>query len=478
MATDLCFMSAGELHAAYGTGELSPVEATRAILAQIERWNESVNAFTFLDEESALSSATASESRWVKGEPLGPLDGVPATIKDNCITKGWPSLVGSLTSNPEQTWEFDAPCVARLREAGAVLIGKTTTPEFGWKGATDSPRNGITRNPWDLSRAAGGSSGGAAAALAAGMCTIAIGNDGGGSIRTPASFCGVVGLKPTFGRVPIGAREPFSSSNVAVHGPMTRSVADAAMMMNAMSSIGSHDGLNASLPDDFLHDVDSGVRGLRIVYSPTLGYAREVDPAIAEIVQAAVVLMSSLDAIVDEQNPDIDWPIDVYNTIAWVSQAHGLGPVVANHADVMDPDLVEIVREGESIDKNQYFDALTSRVQIADSLGRYLSDFDLLVTPSIPLEPCRAGDHMPAGIVDPREMNDWLPYSSIFNLTGQPAVTVPCGLTPNGLPVGLQIVGRLRADGLVLRAARAFEAARNDSQTWTYPSEARRHGEP
>ena len=471
MTNDLCFMSASELHDAYGVGELSPVEATKAILAQIGRRNESVNAFTYLDEEAALASAARSESRWVKGEPLGPLDGIPATVKDNCITEGWPSFLGSLTTDSEPAGEFDAPCVARIREAGAVLIGKTTTPEFAWKGATDSPRNGVTRNPWDSSRAAGGSSGGAAAALAAGMCTIAIGNDGGGSIRTPASFCGVVGLKPTFGRVPIGACEPFSSSTTAVHGPITRSVADSAVMMNAMCSIGPQDGLNASLRDDFLHDSDSGVQGFRIAYSPTLGYAREVDPDIATAVRAAVELLSSQGAIIEERNPDIDWPIDVYNTIAWVSQAHALAPVVARHADVMDPDLVDIVREGESIDKGRYFEALGARVRIAGSLGRFLSDFDLLATPSIPLEPCRAGDHMPEDFEDPRRMNDWLPYSSIFNLTGQPAITVPCGLTTNGLPVGLQIIGRLRAEGPVLKAARAYETARDRSEPWTYPGQ-------
>ena len=469
MTIDPCFMSAGELHAAYGTGELSPVEVTKAILTQVELRNKSVNAFTHLDEESALSSAARSESRWARGEPLGPLDGVPATVKDNCITSGWPALVGSLTTDPDQTWDFDAPCVARLRETGAVLVGKTTTPEYCWKGATDSPRNGITCNPWDITRAAGGSSGGAAAALAAGMCTIAIGNDGGGSIRTPASFCGVVGVKPTFGRIPVGAREAFSSSITAVHGPMTRSVEDAAALMNALCRTGPDDGFNAPLRDDFLLEVNAGVQGLRIAYSPTLGYAREVDPPISEAVRTAVELISSLDAIVEERDPDLDWPIDVYNTIAWVPQAHSLGPVVARHADVMDPDLVQIVREGEAITKNQYLDALTSRVQIAGNLGRFLSGFDLLVTPSIPLDPPRAGDHMPEGFSDPREMNDWLPYSSIFNLTGQPAVTVPCGLTPNGLPIGLQFIGRLQADGLVLRAARAYEAARNLNRTWTYP---------
>ena len=233
MTEDVAFLSASELLRLYRAGQLSPVEATRATLERIERHGDAVNAFCLLDAEQALASAADAEARWRRGEPRGLLDGVPTTIKDLVLTRGWPTLRGSFAVEREQDWSDDAPATARLREHGAVLLGKTTTPEFGWKGVTDSALTGVTRNPWDTARTPGGSSGGAAAACALGMGALHVGTDGGGSIRIPAGFTGVFGHKPSFGRVPAWPASPFGT--VAHVGPITRTVADAALMLSVLS---------------------------------------------------------------------------------------------------------------------------------------------------------------------------------------------------------------------------------------------------
>jgi len=232
--TDVTRLSATELIELYRRRELSPVEATRAVLAQIGSRNAVTNAYCLVRDDEALASAKQSERRWQAGEPAGLLDGVPVSVKDLLLTSGWPTLRGSLTTDKAGPWNVDAPTVARLREHGAVLLGKTTTPEFGWKGVTDSPLTGVTRNPWDTARTPGGSSGGAAAAVASGLGPLALGTDGGGSIRIPASFCGIVGLKPTHGRVPV--YPPSTFGTLSHVGPMARTVADTALLLDALGS--------------------------------------------------------------------------------------------------------------------------------------------------------------------------------------------------------------------------------------------------
>jgi len=279
--TDLTQCTAHELLQLYRSGQASPVEATQAVLSRIDRVNPQINAFCLVDAASALASARESEARWQShrstGAPVGELDGVPTSIKDLILTRGWPTLRGSRTIDPNQHWEVDAPATARLREAGAVLLGKTTTPEFGCKGETNSPATGITRNPWNLAHTPGGSSGGTAAAVAAGLGPLSVGTDGAGSVRIPAAFCGNVGLKPSFGRVPAYPLSPFGS--VAHLGPHTLSVRDAAMMMNVLKKPDARDW--TSLPPDatdYNVGLEDGIRGLRIAYSPTLGYAQNVHP--------------------------------------------------------------------------------------------------------------------------------------------------------------------------------------------------------
>ncbi|MGH8820571.1 MAG: amidase family protein, partial [Rhodoferax sp.] len=232
-ATDLADCTATELLQLFRTAQASPVEATHAVQERIERLNPHINAFCYLAPEEAAQAARDSEARWARGAPCGALDGVPTSIKDLILTSGMPTLRGSHAVAADQPWEVDAPATARLREAGAVLLGKTTTPEFGCKGETNSPRTGLTRNPWDLRKTPGGSSGGTAAAVAAGMGPIGVGTDGAGSVRIPAAFCGNFGLKPSFGRVPAYPLSPFGT--VAHLGPHSMSVRDAALMMNVLS---------------------------------------------------------------------------------------------------------------------------------------------------------------------------------------------------------------------------------------------------
>ena len=285
MNQDPALLSAVELVAQYRAKKLSPVEVTKAALARIARLNPRFNAFCLVDEEAALASARASEARWAKGQPMGQVDGVPATVKDLLITKGWPTLRGSKAVDPKQTWNEDAPTVARLREEGAVLLGKTTTPEFGWKGVTDSPLTGITRNPWDETRTPGGSSGGAAVAAACGMGALHLGTDGGGSIRIPAGFTGIFGLKQSYGLVPASPLSPFGT--LAHIGPMTRTVGDAALMMNVITKPDLRDWYASPYTGtDYLKGLEGGVKGWKIAFSATMG-GHPVDPEIAKLVASA-----------------------------------------------------------------------------------------------------------------------------------------------------------------------------------------------
>jgi aspartyl-tRNA(Asn)/glutamyl-tRNA(Gln) amidotransferase subunit A len=345
--TNPALFSATELVGRYRRKQLSPVEATRAALERIERFDGAVNAFCVLDPEAALAAARASEDRWQRGNPIGMVDGVPTTIKDVVLTKGWPTLRGSRAIARDQPWNEDAPVVARLREHGAVLLGKTTTPEFGWKAVTDSPLTGITRNPWDVSKTPGGSSGGAAAACALGMGALHIGTDGGGSIRIPSSFTGVFGLKPSFGRVPAWPLSPFGT--VAHLGPMTRTVSDAALMLNVLALPDKRDWMALPYdPRDHRIGLDDGVRGLKIAFSPALGYA-EVEPEVAQKVAAAAAVFAELGAHVEQTDPGFRCTRTTFQTHWYAAAASLLRSYDAEQRAQMDPGLIEIATEGERI---------------------------------------------------------------------------------------------------------------------------------
>ena len=458
--TDLTQTPAHELLALYRSGQASPVEVTQAVLSRIERVNLQINAFCLVDEDAAMASARASEARWHahrhQGADVGALDGVPASIKDLILTRGWPTLRGSRTVDPNQPWDVDAPSTARLREAGAVLLGKTTTPEFGCKGETNSPATGITRNPWNLNHTPGGSSGGTAAAVAAGLGPIGVGTDGAGSVRIPAAFCGNVGLKPSFGRVPAYPLSPFGS--VAHLGPHTMSVRDAALMTNVLKQPDARDW--TSLPpdaSDYTVGLEDGIRGLRIAYSPTLGYAKNVHPEIAAAVDAAVQQLQALGAHVEQIDPGFEDPLEI-TTGLWFLGAYTVWKgLSAEQQAVADPDFQTEAELGAQLSALQIQQLNQRRGVLGSYMRQFMQRYDLLVTPavSIPAFEARA-----AGTVamNPVSMLGWTPFSYPFNLTQQPAITVPCGLTQSGLPMGLQIVGPMFGDALVLRAARAYES--------------------
>ncbi|MDX6752266.1 amidase [Geminicoccaceae bacterium 1502E] len=456
-ATDLARLSAGELLRLYRRKAASPVEATRACLERIERFNDQVGAYCLVDGEGALEAARASEARWLEGRPRGLIDGVPTSIKDLSLVKGWPTRRGSRTGDGAAPETVDSPPVARLREQGAVLLGKTTTPEFGWKGVTDNPRGDVARNPWDTSRTAGGSSGGAAVAAALGMGALHTGSDGGGSIRMPAGFTGVVGIKPSFGRVPTWPHSPFGT--VSHIGPMTRTVADTALMLTVLAGRDARDW--HALPGDgrdYRVGLEDGVRGLRIAASADLGYA-EVDPEIRGAFEEAVGTLVELGAIVERADPGFSSPRDMFCR-HWFSAAAHLGRGLAPEQRAMlDPGLLEIMEEGERVSAADLYELQAQRTDLGMQAQLFFERYDLLVTPTLPLLAFEAGLEVPDRQRYARWI-DWSPFSYPFNLTQQPAASVPCGFSKGGLPIGLHVVGPRYADGLVLQAARAFEAAR------------------
>jgi aspartyl-tRNA(Asn)/glutamyl-tRNA(Gln) amidotransferase subunit A len=449
-------LSATELLDAYRRKSLSPVEATRAVLARIDTLNPKLNAFNLVDAEGALASARASEARWTKGAPHGALDGVPASIKDIILTKGWPTLRGSLLVDRNQPWTEDAPATARLREANSVLLGKTTTPEFGWKALGDSPLTGITRNPWNLAHTPGGSSAGAAAHVAAGMGPLAVGTDGGGSIRIPAAFCGIAGIKPTFGRVPAWPLSPFGI--VAHVGPMARTVSDVALMLDVLSGYDSRDPWAVPDRPSVSAGLDAGIKGLRIAYSPTLGYGH-VDPQIRATVDQAATVFAELGATVETVDPGFANPRDAFMVLWTSGAAKVLSAFTAEQQARIDPGLVASARFGASKSAVDWYNADAVRNTVIDAMIAFHRRYDLLLTPTVAVPALLVG----YDLSDPKNQAhwiDWTPFSYPFNMTRQPAASVPCGLTKAGLPVGLHLVGRWHEDGLVLRAARAFETAR------------------
>lgn len=469
--TDLADCTATELLRLYQRGEASPVEATRAVLDRIHALNPQLKAFCLVAEESALQAARDSEARWQKflrgGPHCGELDGVPVSIKDLILTRGMPTLRGSHTVDVKQPWDVDAPVTARLREAGAVILGKTSTPEFGCKGETNSPRTGITRNPWDIAKTPGGSSGGAAAAVASGMGPLAVGTDGAGSVRIPAAFCGNFGLKPSFGRVPAYPLSPFGS--VAHLGPHSRSVPDAALMMNVLKKPDARDW--TSLPpdsSDYLQGLEDGIRGLRIAWSPTLGYAKNVDPEVARSVAEAVAQLSELGAHVEQIDPGFDDPLEI-TTGLWFAGAWTVWNTLSPAQQALtDPDFRAEALLGEKLSLLDIQRLHLQRGALGSQMRQFMQRFDLLVTPSVavPAFEARPAGHTP---MDPVAMLGWTPFSYPFNLTQQPASTVPCGLTTGGLPIGLQFVGPMFGDALVLRASRAYEAARGGNVDFSRP---------
>jgi len=461
--TNLADCTATELLNLYRTKQASPVEATQAVLARVTDLNPALNAFCIVDADRALAAAQASEARWQKGGPLDLLDGVPVSIKDLILTKGWPTLRGSRTVDPKQAWEVDAPVVARLKEAGAVLFGKTNTPEFGIKGTTDNTLTGVTVNPWNTKMTPGGSSGGAAAAVASGMGPLAVGTDGAGSVRIPSSFCGIPGMKPSFGRVPAFPLSPFGT--VAHLGPHARSVEDLALMLSVMSRPDARDWTSLPFdPRDYRVGLHDGVRGLRIAFSPDLGYVKDVDPEVAASVRRAVESFAAQGAQVDEVAPGFANPEEITTKLWFVGSYSLVSNMTAEQVALTDPALRWQAEQGSKVSVLELQKLTLRRGEFGAFMRQFHQRYDLLLTPgvSVPAFEAKAPEQWELKL---EKFLGWTPFSYPFNLTQQPAAVVPCGLTRAGLPVALQIVGPMHGDALVLRAARAYEASRE----WKLP---------
>jgi Asp-tRNA(Asn)/Glu-tRNA(Gln) amidotransferase A subunit family amidase len=466
MDDQLAYAPATELAAAIAAKRLSALEVTQSLLARIDRVNPMINAYCTVTAELALAAARRADERLMRGEAPGPLHGVPISIKDLTPTAGIRTTFGSKAFE-HYVPDEDAIVVERVRRAGAIILGKTNTPELGAKSVTDNAIFGHTRNPWKLDRIPGGSSGGAGAALAGGLGPLAEGSDFAGSIRIPSSCCGVAGLKPSLGRVPnypsllVPAGSLNGFTGLFTSGPMARTVRDVALLMAVMS--GPDDRDPQSLPDtgeDFAGAAEGGIAGLRVAWSPDLGYAC-VDPEVREITTAAARTFTQLGCAVEEAHPGFDNPESFFLDVASPIRRAACEPYLATMHEQMDPMLFERITRTDNMTALHHELAQHRRTAHWHTIRRFFERYDLLLTPTLSVAPFPIGSTHPTEIDGhPTTYFDWFPFTFPFNLTGQPAMSVPCGFTREGLPVGRQIVGRRHADTTVLRAAAAFEAAR------------------
>jgi aspartyl-tRNA(Asn)/glutamyl-tRNA(Gln) amidotransferase subunit A len=453
---DLTQTSAGELSDLFRSRSASPVEALTAILGRAEAVNPRINALTLIDAEPALAAARASEARWRRGEPLSRLDGVPVSIKELVRTKGWPHTMASLLTDKTPAAE-DAPAVARLREAGAIVYAQNTSPEYGFKGVTDSPLHGVTRNPWNLDLTPGGSSGGSGAAVAAGLGPLAVGTDGGGSVRIPSAFCGLVGLKATYGRIP--AWPPSMHGDLANTGPMTRTTLDCALMLNEMSRPDARDPFPAQPEEkDYTIGLDRGVKGLKIALVMKFGDVY-LDPEVEALVSAAAKIFEGLGAHVTPiTSPTSSADAGRVFVVHWFSALQRLLQVYpAEKHGQFDPQLLQNARVGEQYTVQTLVDAMVARREMSTAWNLLFTQYDLVISPTLNVLPFPVGQAFPDG-PDGAPNFGWS-NTALFNLTRHPAITTPAGVSANGLPAGLQIVAAHYRDDLVLQASAALEAA-------------------
>ncbi|WP_243430201.1 amidase [Alcaligenes sp. SORT26] len=449
MSIDLIYASADELRRLYQSKVVSPVDVARATLDAVDRWNPIVNAYCYLNRVLTLQEAAESEARWIAGAERGPLDGIPYGVKDLLLVRGLPTGYGSSAARITDAAQDDAPAVARMREAGAVLVGKTTTSEFGWKGTADSPLTGVTRNIWDFSLTSGGSSGGAATALAAGMGTLQIGTDGGGSTRIPASFCGVTGMKATFGGVPAWPAGPMLTlSNV---GPMARSVADLKGLLSVMMQADPRDWNSVPLPRQVRAPVHT-LQGLRI----GLHLDEQCSPEVRGIIQAAADKLQEQGAHIVPTELPLAGAKELITAHWEAGTAWLVNQVSVQQRPLVDEGLRRVASKGQHNSLSDYYQALIGRQKLGEAMLRHFAQFDLILTPTVPILPFEAGREAPADAASQNWL-DWNPYTYPFNLTRQPAISLPAGISESGLPVGLQLVAGLYQDEWLVDVAQLVE---------------------
>jgi Asp-tRNA(Asn)/Glu-tRNA(Gln) amidotransferase A subunit family amidase len=449
--------TASEIRAAIVRGEVSATEVVAETLSRIESVEPVLNAFVTLMPEQAMEAARAADRLLAEGRELGPLHGVPISVKDLINVGGVRTTFGSRTM-ADNVAEADAPSVERVRAAGACVIGKTTTTEFGCKaGGGDSPLSGVTRNAWDTSKTPGGSSAGAATSVAAGVTPLALGTDGGGSIRIPASFCGVFGMKAQFGRVPVF---PTSATPTLGHvAPMARSVRDAALLLDVISGFDARDPASISGPvPDYLAACDAPVDGMRVAWSPTLGYARP-NQEVLEIAEGAVRAFEDFGCSVELVEEVMEDPVDMWNAEFYAGAGTRLKGALRNSRELLDPAVAEILEDVLRGTVEEYYTKVFARYELREKVRRFFESYDLLLTPTLPVPPFEGGVNVPPELHD-RSIVSWVYYTYPFNLTGNPAASIPCGFTDDRLPVGLQMVTGTNRETDLLRAAAAFEAAR------------------
>lgn len=453
---DLDWCTAIELSQLIHSRQVSPVDVVRRSLERLDAHQPTLNMFVTATPELALAAARRSESALMRKDMLPPLSGLPISIKDNIPIKGVPLTLGSRATKGRVA-EFNAPVVDRLIAAGACIIGTTTMTEFGLKASSDSPLTGITRNPWDVSKSAGGSSSGSAASVAAGVTPFSVGTDGGGSLRIPAAFCGVFGFKAQFGRVPVF---PMSTAPTLIHiGPIARTVSDAALLLNVLSGYDARDHTSNLGPHvDFVAACGQRIDGWRAAWSPTLGFAKP-NAEVLSIVESAVSVFGRIGCHVEQVDRIADDPYDMFARECFPGAALRLRDTLSNNEDLLDPEVAEVLQWSMKLTASDCAAALAGRYQLRDRIRVLFGNYRLLLTPTLPVVAFNAESSYPPDQTDPSVLS-WTSYTAIHNLTGCPAASIPCGRTRSGLPVGLQIIGRPNAEADVLAAAAAFEAIR------------------
>jgi aspartyl-tRNA(Asn)/glutamyl-tRNA(Gln) amidotransferase subunit A len=449
---DPALYTAEDMLAAFSRRQLTPIDVLQAVTERVARLNPGFNAFAVMNP-AALQAAGESTSRWRSGRPLGILDGVPCTVKDLVDLAGFPTRRGSRTTSTDAVPD-DAPMVAGLKAAGAVIIGKTTTTEFGWKSPGDCPLHGITRNPWNPAYTTGGSSSGAGAAGAAGFGPLHIGTDAGGSVRIPAAWCGLVGLKPTYGRIPQWPASAFASVSCA--GPMTRTVRDAALMLSAMARYDLRDPF--CLPDDprdWCDGIEAGVSGLSVGILHNPGFAAPVDADGIAAVERAAQILTEAGAFVEAAKVDLPDTSSVFGRVWGAALARLVAGMPTQLAGLLDPGIRQVASQLGGMSAVEFMDAEALRAAAGHAMARLHQKYDLLLCPTVPAGPPLAD----ATVADPVRAlwTEWAPWTFTFNLTRQPAISMPMGPRADGMPNSVQIAAAQFRDDLVLRAARAIE---------------------